>query len=117
MYTHRLWGGRHAFDADAVVFHTAPYGDAAKLRASWGVYEQSAGKRPMEDVPRLFERTPVPTLVLYGPEDHVVFPSFPWKAAAACIDCTGPLFVPNAGHFLQWEAHDTFNQLTALFAK
>jgi pimeloyl-ACP methyl ester carboxylesterase len=117
MYTHRLWGTSNAFTADDVTFHTEPYGDAQKLRASWGVYEQSAGKRPMEDVPRLFEQTPVPTLVLYGPEDHVVLPSFPWKAAAACTDCTGPLIVPDAGHFLQWESADTFNKLTAMFCR
>jgi len=117
MYTHRLWGTSNAFTPDEVAFHTEPYADAEKLRASWGVYEQSAGKRTMEDVPRLFEQTPVPTFVLYGPEDHVVMPSFPWKAAAACLDCTGPLVVPNAGHFLQWEAADTFNRLAALFLR
>jgi pimeloyl-ACP methyl ester carboxylesterase len=117
MYTHRLWGTPNAFTDDDVAFHTEPYADAQKLRASWAVYEQSAGKRAMEDVPKLFERTPVPTLVLYGPEDNVVLPSFPWKEAAACIDCTGPVIVPNAGHFLQWEAPDTFNKLTALFCR
>jgi pimeloyl-ACP methyl ester carboxylesterase len=117
MYTHRLWGTPNAFSAEDVAFHAEPYGDADKIRAAWGVYEQSAGNRAMEDVPKLFERTPVPTLVLYGPEDNVVLPSFPWKAAAACVDCTGPLFVPNAGHFLQWEAADTFNKLTALFCR
>jgi pimeloyl-ACP methyl ester carboxylesterase len=116
MYTHRLWGTATAFTEDAVAFHTEPYGDADKLRASWGVYEQSAGRRAMEDTPRLFARTPVPTLVLYGPDDHVVLPSFPWKEAAACEHCTGPLIVPNAGHFLQWEAADTFNKLVTLFA-
>ncbi len=88
-----------------------------KLRASWGVYEQTRGQAPDGGRPALFERTPVPTLVLYGPEDHVVLPSFPWKAAAACIDCTGPLFVPNAGHFLQWEAADTFNKITTAFCR
>ena len=117
MYGHRLWGTPNAFTAEDVAFHTEPYADADKLRASWGVYEQSAGKRAMEDVPKLFEQTPVPTLVLYGPEDHVVLPSFPWKAAAACLDCTGPLFVPNAGHFLQWEAAETFNKITAAFCR
>jgi pimeloyl-ACP methyl ester carboxylesterase len=116
MYTHRLWGTSNAFTLEEVAFHTEPYADRDKLRASWGVYEQSAGKRAMEDVPRLFEQSPVPTLVLYGPEDHVVLPSFPWKAKAACLDAIGPLFVPNAGHFLQWEAADTFNRLVTLFA-
>lgn len=117
MYGHRLWGTPGAFDTADVAFHTEPFGDADKLRASWGVYQQTTGRRPMEDVPRLFERTPVPTLVLYGPEDHVVLPSFPWKAAAACEDCTGPLFVPNAGHFLQWEAAATFNKIVAAFCR
>jgi pimeloyl-ACP methyl ester carboxylesterase len=117
MYGHRLWGTPNAFSAEEVAFHTEPYGDAAKLRASWGVYEQSAGRRPMEDIPKLFEQTPVPTLVLYGPDDHVVLPSFPWKAAAACLDCTGPLFIPRAGHFLQWEAAETFNKITTAFCR
>jgi pimeloyl-ACP methyl ester carboxylesterase len=117
MYGHRLWGTPNAFTAEEVAFHTEPYADAQKLRAAWGVYEQSAGRRPMEDTPKLFEQTPVPTLVLYGPEDHVVPASFPWKEAAACLDPTGPLIVPNAGHFLQWEAADTFNKITAAFCR
>ena len=67
-----------------------PYRDAEKLRAAWGVYEQSAGNRAMEDAPKLFERTPIPTMVLYGPEDNVVML---WKAhpvnrdLAAIEDC------------------------------
>jgi pimeloyl-ACP methyl ester carboxylesterase len=117
MYTHRLWGTPNAFTAEEVAFHTAPYADREKLRAAWGVYEQSAGNRAMEDVPRLFEQTPIPTLVLYGPDDNVVLPSFPWKAKAACLDGTGPLFIPNAGHFLQWEAADTFNRLVTMFVR
>jgi pimeloyl-ACP methyl ester carboxylesterase len=117
MYGHRLWGTSDAFTAEQVAFHVEPYADAEKIRAAWGVYEQSAGRRPMEDTPRMFEQTPVPTLVLYGPEDHVVLPSFPHKMAAACLDCTGPLIVPDAGHFLQWEAAVTFNKITAAFCR
>ncbi len=117
MYGHRLWGTPDAFTAAEVAFHAAPYADAEKIRAAWGVYEQSAGRRPMEDAPRMFEQTPVPTLVLYGPEDHVVLPSFPQKMAAACLDCTGPLIVPDSGHFLQWEAAATFNGITAAFCR
>lgn len=117
MYGHRLWGAPDSFTAAQVAFHAEPYGDAEKLRASWAVYEQSAGRRPMEETPRLFEQTPVPTLVLYGPDDNVVLPSFPQKMAAACLDCTGPLIVPDAGHFLQWEAADTFNRITAAFCR
>ena len=71
----------------------------------------------MEDVPKLFDRTPVPTLVLYGPEDHVVLPSFPWKAAAACIDCTGPLFVPTPATSSSGKRPTTFNKITAAFCR
>jgi pimeloyl-ACP methyl ester carboxylesterase len=117
MYSHRLWGTPNAFTLEDIAFHAGPYADADKLRASWGVYEQSAGKRAMEDIPRLFEPTPIPTMVLYGPDDHVVLPSFPYKQAAACLDCTGPLVIPNAGHFLQWEQAETFNRLCALFLR
>jgi pimeloyl-ACP methyl ester carboxylesterase len=117
MYGHRLWGTPDAFTAADVAFHAEPFGDAERIRSAWGAYEQSAGRRPSEDTPRMFEQTPVPTLVLYGPEDHVVLPSFPHKMAAACLDCTGPLIVPDAGHFLQWEAAATFNKITAAFCR
>ena len=117
MYGHRLWAAPGHFTEADVAFHTEPYADAHKLRASWGVYEQSAGKRAMEDVPKLFEATRVPTMVLYGPDDHVVPASFPHRMASACIDCTGPLVIPNSGHFLQWEAHETLNKLVAQFVR
>ena len=81
MYGHRLWAGRTAFTADEIAFMTEPYGDADKLRASWGVYESSTGNRPMSDIPRYLETNPIPALVLYGPEDHVVPTSFPAQCA------------------------------------
>ncbi|HEU5150987.1 MAG TPA: alpha/beta hydrolase [Iamia sp.] len=117
MYGHRLWGTPDAFTAEEVAFHTEPFADAERLRASWAVYEHSAGRRAMEDTPRMFEQTPVPSLVLYGPEDHVVLPSFPQKMAAACLDCTGPLIVPASGHFVPWEAAVTFAKITAAFCR
>ena len=46
MYGHRLWGTPNAFTSEEVAFHTEPYGDAAKLRASWGVYEQIGRQAP-----------------------------------------------------------------------
>jgi pimeloyl-ACP methyl ester carboxylesterase len=115
MYRERLWAAPGTFAEADIDFMTAPYADAAKLRASWGVYEGATGNRPLEDVPRLFERTPVPTLLLYGPEDHVVPASFPDKAAIACANVVGPLHVPGAGHFLQWEQAATFNGIVAAF--
>jgi pimeloyl-ACP methyl ester carboxylesterase len=110
MYGHRLWAGRTAFTAHEIAFMTGPYGDAEKLRASWGVYESSTGSRPMSGIPRYLETNPVPALVLYGPEDNVVPTSFPDRCAVAFTTCVGPFVVPGSGHFLQWEAADTFNR-------
>ncbi len=117
MYGHRMWAAPGHFTTDDIAFHTEPYEDAPKLRASWGVYEGATGNRPMETLPRVLEQTPVPTLVLYGPEDHVVPPSFPAKAALACLDCIGPLIIADAGHFLQWEQAAIFNQVVKYFLR
>ncbi|MCZ7527277.1 MAG: alpha/beta hydrolase [Acidimicrobiia bacterium] len=110
MYGHRLWAAPGTFDPDDVDFMTEPYADAARLRASWGVYEGATGNRPLWDAPRVFETNPVPTLVLYGPEDHVVPASFPQRCAVAFTECIGPFVVPGAGHFLQWEAAGILNR-------
>ncbi len=89
---------------------TEPFADRDKLRASWGAYEGATGKRPLSEPPRLFETNPVPTLALYGPEDHVIWPNFPAKCAVAFPECIGPFVVPGAGHFLQWEQADVLNR-------
>ncbi len=59
----------------------------------------------------------MPTLVLYGPEDHVIPQDFPELSAAAFPDRTGPFVVPDSGHFLQWEAAGTFNAALAGFLR
>jgi pimeloyl-ACP methyl ester carboxylesterase len=115
MYGHRLWAAPGHFNADDVDFMTEPFADPHKLRASWGAYETAFGNRPLEDVPRLFEPCPVPALVLYGPDDHVVPASFPQRARVAFPECIGPFVVSGAGHFLQWEQADVFNRALAYF--
>jgi pimeloyl-ACP methyl ester carboxylesterase len=115
MYGHRLWASATAFTRDEVDFMTEPFADAEKLRASWGVYESSTGNRPMKDAPRYLEPNPVPTLVLYGPEDNVVLPTFVECCRVAFTNCVGPFMIPGSGHFLQWEAADTFNRALTHF--
>jgi pimeloyl-ACP methyl ester carboxylesterase len=110
MYGHRLWASRGAFSPEDVDFMTEPYADAEKLRASWGVYESSTGNRPTSGLPRYLETNPIPALVLYGPEDHVVPESFPARCRVAFTECIGPFAIAGAGHFLQWEAADVFNR-------
>ena len=115
MYGHRLWGASTAFTPDVVDFMTEPFADPIKLRASFGIYESSTGGRPMKDMPRFLETNPVPTLVLYGPEDRVVPTSFPARCAVAFDECIGPFVITGAGHFLQWEAANVFNRALTHF--
>jgi hypothetical protein len=42
-----------------------------------GVVEPLVDAGPLSEPPRFFERSSVPTLTLYGPEDHVIWPDFP----------------------------------------
>ncbi|HEX4428064.1 MAG TPA: alpha/beta hydrolase [Frankiaceae bacterium] len=108
MYGPRLWAAAGSFTSDEIDFHTEPFADAAKLRASWGPYELAYGK-PMSELPLLFKVVDVPTMVLYGAEDHVVPDLFVRQCELAFSKLTGPFVIPRAGHFLQWERADLFN--------
>ena len=57
----------------------------------------------------------MPTLILYGMDDHVVGPDFVHCCEVAFTNRTGPVVIPGAGHFLQWERADLFNPLVAAF--
>jgi pimeloyl-ACP methyl ester carboxylesterase len=115
MYGHRLWAAPGTFSDHDVAFHVEPYGDADKLRASWGVYELAFGNREPEDVPRLFETNPIPSVVLHGTADNVVPASFPNRMAVAFTECIGPFYLPDVGHFVQWEAAELLNRTIRWF--
>lgn len=112
MYTSRLWASPGTFTSADVDFMTEPFADEARLRAGWAVYQLLYG-RPMADTPMTFDTIDVPTLVLYGPDDHVVREQFLTFCEVAYTNRIGPLVVPGAGHFLQWERADIFNPLVA----
>jgi pimeloyl-ACP methyl ester carboxylesterase len=88
---------------------SGPFADADRLRAGWGNYESAVGARPLSEAPRFFERSAVPTLAMYGPEDHVIWPQFQEMCEVAFSDLAGPFTVTRAGHFLQWERADVLN--------
>ena len=69
LYGSRFWAASGSFTPEDVDFMTELFADAGKLRAGFGVYETALRTRPPAEVPRFFETSPVPTLVLYGPED------------------------------------------------
>jgi pimeloyl-ACP methyl ester carboxylesterase len=109
MYGPRFWAAPGTFTPDDVEFHVEPFGDAERFRASIANYESAVGARERSELPRFMEPNPVPTLVLYGPEDHVIPRTFPRAAEVAFPDRMGPFVVPGAGHFLQWERADLLN--------
>ncbi|MEA2409961.1 MAG: hypothetical protein QOC77_522 [Thermoleophilaceae bacterium] len=115
MYGPRFWAAPGAFTPEDVEFHVEPFGDAERFRASIANYESAVGARERSELPRFMEPNPVPTLVLYGPEDHVIPRTFPRAAEVAFPDRMGPFVVPGAGHFLQWERAELLNDAIRLF--
>ncbi len=110
MYTSRLWASPGTFTREQVDFMTEPFADEAHLRASWAPYQLAHG-RPMSEMPMTMGPLDIPTLILYGHDDHVVGDDFIPACEVAFTNRIGPLVVPGAGHFLQWERADIVNPL------
>jgi pimeloyl-ACP methyl ester carboxylesterase len=114
-YGHRFWATPGAFSREQVEFMVEPFADAERLRAGWGNYESALGTRALSEAPRFFEVSALPTLALYGPEDHVIWRQFPQMCEVAFSELIGPFVVPRAGHFLQWERAELFNRTVQYF--
>ena len=115
MYGPRFWAAPGKFTEEEIDFHTEPFGDGESFRASIANYEYAGGPREVSELPRFFERTAVPTLILYGPEDHVIPRDYPRRMEVACTERVGPFVVEDAGHFLQWEQPEVLNQAIRYF--
>jgi pimeloyl-ACP methyl ester carboxylesterase len=109
-YGHRLWCPPDAFDEDDLAFLTEPYGDAARLRASFADYEVLMGTRPLS-APELIDR-PVRhrALVLIGADQVTVGEHAEERCALAFPEAVGPVWVKGAGHFLPWERPELVNR-------
>jgi pimeloyl-ACP methyl ester carboxylesterase len=114
-YGHRFWAAPGAFSREDVDFMTEPFADGELLRAGWGNYESALGTRPLSEAPRFFEVSAVPTLALYGPDDHVIYRHFPQMCEVAFENLIGPFVVQRAGHFLQWERAPLLNRALEYF--
>jgi pimeloyl-ACP methyl ester carboxylesterase len=114
-YGHRFWATPGAFDRAAVEFMAQPFVDPEKLHAGWGNYGSALGARPASQPPRLLERSPVPTLAMYGPDDHVIWRDWPRMAEVAFSELIGPFVIEGAGHFLQWERARLLNKSIEYF--
>jgi pimeloyl-ACP methyl ester carboxylesterase len=115
-YTSRFWAHPGAFMGDAsmvfgpfggtpeVDFHTEPFADAAKLRASFGGYESVFDPDRRRAPARLARNEALRALLLFGPADHVIYPAFDEMAAVVFPNHDGPHRLDACGHFVPWEA-------------
>jgi pimeloyl-ACP methyl ester carboxylesterase len=108
-YGSRFWAAPGSFSREDVEHMTEPFADGERFRASIANYEYVGGPRQVPEPVRLTEVNPTPTLILYGPEDHVIPWDFPTRMQAAFPNRAGPFVVDGAGHFLQWERPDLLN--------
>ena len=116
-YTSRFWAHPGGFlDPEAfapagrfggsatVDFHTEPFADGAKLRASFGAYESVFSDAARSELPMMARNEDLETLILFGASDHVIYPDFDRMAAVVFPNHVGPLLLRDCGHFVQWEA-------------
>ena len=115
-YTSRFWAHPGAFmGAGEVAFHTEPFGDGDKLRASFGGYESAFSASARREPTLLAKNDHTRTLLLYGPSDHVIYPAFDRMAALVFPNHVGPYLLRDCGHFVPWEAPHALVSGTAAF--
>ncbi len=118
-YTSRFWAHPGAFLAtdDAapagrfggsptVDFHTEPFADGAKLRASFGGYQSVFDGAARSELPVMARNEETEVLILFGTSDHVLYPEFDRMAAQVFPNHVGPFLLRDCGHFVPWEAPD-----------
>ena len=104
-YTSRFWAHPGNFgEPGDVEFHTEPFADGAKLRASFGAYESTFSEAARSEPPQIARNPALRTLILYGPSDHVLYPEYDRMAAEVFPDHIGPYLLRDCGHFVPWEA-------------
>jgi pimeloyl-ACP methyl ester carboxylesterase len=117
-YSSRFWAHPGAFLGDApapmgrfggsdlIDFHTEPFGDPDRLRASFGGYESVFDPAKQSEPPLLTRNEATRALLLFGPSDHVIYPDFDLMAAQVFPDHDGPHRLSECGHFVPWERPD-----------
>jgi len=113
-YGHRLWASPGTFTTADAEFMAEPFSTEERLRAGWACYQLMHG-RTMSEPPILDRKVDIPTLILYGMDDQVIGPDFLHTCEVAFTNRAGPVVLPGAGHFLQWERADLFNPLVVAF--
>jgi len=114
-YSSRFWAHPGSFDLGAVAFHTAPFADGAKLRATFRAYESAFDAGARAEEARIGRNPDVRCLILFGPSDHVLYPDFDRMAAVVFPDHVGPFLLRDCGHFVPWEAPHPLTSAIAAF--
>jgi pimeloyl-ACP methyl ester carboxylesterase len=98
-------------------FHTEPFADGAKLRASFGAYEGAFSEAARSEVPMMARNPDTETLLLFGPSDHVIYPEFDRMAAVVFPNHAGPFLLRDCGHFVPWEAPHALTSAVRTFCR
>jgi pimeloyl-ACP methyl ester carboxylesterase len=114
-YSSRFWAHPDAFDEAAIAFHTEPFGDGARLRSGFGVYESAFDPARRSEATLLRANPDTTALILYGPSDHVIPARFDERAAEDFPDHVGPFLLRDCGHFVPWEAPHAFHTAVTAF--
>jgi pimeloyl-ACP methyl ester carboxylesterase len=103
-YSSRFWAHPKSFSPEEIDFHTEPFADSARLRASFGNYESVFDEKKRLERPLMGPNPHTPTLIMFGPSDHVMYPDFDRMAAVIFAEHVGPFLLRDCGHFVPWEA-------------
>lgn len=114
-YSSRHWAHPGTFSVEEALFHAEPFGDADRLRASFGNYESAFAADKRVEKPLMARNTHTNTLILFGPSDHVIYPEFDKMAAVTFDKHVGPYLLRDCGHFVPWEAPHALVSGTAAF--
>lgn len=108
-YTSRFWAHPGTFPSEAVDFMTEPWANGEKMRASFGAYESSFKPEARSGPSAMKAPNPTPTMILFGPSDHVLYPDFDRMAEVVFPNHVGPFLLRDCGHFVQWERAHALN--------
>ncbi len=114
-YGPRLWAHPDNFSEADVVFHSEPFGDARRLRETFGNYESAYSAAKRLERPLYGANGATPTLIVFGTSDRVIYPDFDKMAQVVFARHAGPVRIEGCGHFVPWEASERFVELTLEF--
>jgi pimeloyl-ACP methyl ester carboxylesterase len=114
-YSSRFWAHPSSFNQDEIDFHTEPFADAVRLRATFGNYESAFDETKRSETSKFGQNDHTPTMILFGTSDHVMYPDFDLMAVTVFKNHVGPFLLRDCGHFVPWEAPHQLISGTAAF--